>query len=168
MREHIEDQPAAGRPPVIPARALRRGELAVEHPPAEFEPHRQHAAEEIGLVQFAQLFEAGEEQLVLHDAALPAGALGGPGERQRVLEVFGDRLFEIDVLAGGEGGAGAVGTPAGRGGVEIDVGRRVGQAGVAIGAPFEAAGLVGERGQFLGVAPEQYRLGHQPVAVFKA
>src|SRR5207237_1190337 len=80
-------------------------------------------------------------------------------------EVFGDRLFEIDVLAGGKGGAGPVGTAAGRGGVEIDLGRRIGEARVAIGAPFEAAALFGERSEFLRIAPEQYRLGHQPVAI---
>ena len=106
MREHIEDQAAAGRLAVVPARPLRRVQLAVEHPPAEIEPDRQHAAEELGLVQFAQLLEAGQEQLVLHDAALPAGALGGARQRQRIFERLGDRLFEIDVLAGGERGTG--------------------------------------------------------------
>src|SRR6266851_934251 len=87
MGEHIEDQPAAALLPVIPARALRRGELAVEHPPAEFEPDRQHPAEELRLIEPAQLFEAGQEQFVLDDAAFLAGMLGGARERQRILQI---------------------------------------------------------------------------------
>src|SRR6266851_5979510 len=165
MGEHIEDQPAAALLPVIPARPLRRGEFAVEHPPAEFEPDRQHPAEELRLIEPAQLFEAGQEQFVLDDAALLAGALGGAGQRQRVLQIPGDRLFEINVLAHGEGGAAALGPPAGGAGVEIDLDRRVGQAGVAIGAPFETAAAPGECGKLLRVAAEQERLWHEAVAI---
>src|SRR5205823_6394113 len=51
MREHIEDQPAAGRLPVIPARALRRGQLAVEHPPAEIEPDGNDIPEELSIIK---------------------------------------------------------------------------------------------------------------------
>jgi hypothetical protein len=76
MREHIEDQPAAGRALVVPAHALRRVEIAVEHPPAEIELDRQNAAEIIRLVQFAQLLEPGQEQFVLHRAVLDSGVFG--------------------------------------------------------------------------------------------
>ena len=88
-----------------------------------------------GLVELAQFLEPGQEQLVLHDAALEAGALGGAGQIERIVEVLGERLFDIDVLAGGERRADALGPPAGGGRVEIDRDRRVGEAGVAIGAP---------------------------------
>jgi len=137
----------------------------VEHPPAEFEPDRQHPAEKLRLVKPAQLFEPGQEQFVLDDAALPAGLFGGAGQRQRVLQIPGDRLFEIDVLPGGERGAGALGPPTGQAGVEIDLDRRVGEAGIAIGAPPEAAAASRERRELLGIAAEQHRLRHQPVAI---
>jgi hypothetical protein len=55
MGEHIEDQPAAACFLVIPARTLRRRQFAVEHPPAEIEPHRQDPPEEFGIIQFAEL-----------------------------------------------------------------------------------------------------------------
>src|SRR5579863_9521638 len=45
MREHIEDEAAAPGPLVVPARTLRGGHFAVEHPPAELEPDRYDAAE---------------------------------------------------------------------------------------------------------------------------
>jgi hypothetical protein len=69
------------------------------------------------------------------------------------------------VLAGGKRGAGAIGTAAGRGGVKIDVDRRVGEARVAVGAPLEPAALLGQCRELFRIAPEQCRLGYQPVAV---
>src|SRR5947207_4762086 len=167
MRKHIEDQAAAGRLLVIPARALRREEIAIEYPPAEIEPDRQHAAEEIRVIEFAELFEAGQEQFVLHDAALPAGALGGARQGERVFQIFGDRLFEINVFAGSECGTGTIGAAAGRGRIEIDIDRRVGEACVAIDAPAQTAAFVGQRGELVAVAPEQQGLRHQTVAVFE-
>src|SRR5437764_15375175 len=50
MRKLIGDRATAGRAPVIPARPLRRKEIAVEHPQAEIETDRQHAAEEVRLI----------------------------------------------------------------------------------------------------------------------
>src|SRR4051794_37130534 len=144
--EHIEDQPAAGCLLVIPARALRGIELAVEHPPAEIEPHRQDAAEILGLVEFAQFFEAGKKQLVLDDAALAAGALGSAGQAERLVEALAERLLGVDVLAGGERGFDALHPAAGGVGVEIDVDSRVGETGVPVGAPLEAAAASGQRG----------------------
>src|SRR5579862_470641 len=51
MREHIEDEAAAAFLPVVPARALRRGEVAIEHPPAEIEPDRNYLSEELSLIK---------------------------------------------------------------------------------------------------------------------
>src|SRR5438477_8021585 len=45
MRKHIQDQAAAGRLLVIPVPALRREEIAINHPLAEIEPDVQFAAE---------------------------------------------------------------------------------------------------------------------------
>src|SRR5215472_8633121 len=137
--EHIEDQPAPRLLAVIPTWSLRRVELAVEHPPAKIQSHRQHTSKEIGFVELPQLDEPGQEQFVLHGAVLQPGVTGAPRQIQRIVERFGDRLFEIDVLARGEPRSGAARPPSGRARVEIDSDRRIGETGAAIGAPLEAA-----------------------------
>src|SRR6266851_9626976 len=63
MGEHIQDEAAARRLAIVPARPLRRIELPVEHPPAEIEPDRQHAAEEIAVVSFLSLRSPGRNNL---------------------------------------------------------------------------------------------------------
>jgi hypothetical protein len=165
MGEHIEDQPTAGCLAVIPARALRRVEAAVEHPPAEIEPDRQNAAKELGLVKLAQFCQPGQEQLVLYDAALQAGAMRAARQIQCVLESFGDRLFEIDVLSRRERSTGARRPPTGGCRIEIDRDIGVREGRVPIGAPFEAAMRRRQSGELCRVAAEQYRLGHQTVAI---
>ena len=165
MREHIEDQPAAGGLAIIPARPLRRVGRAVEHPPAEIEPDREHPAEEIGLVELAQFGEPGQEQFVLHDTVFEAGALGAARQIQRIRQCFGERLFDIDVLAGVERRRGAPRPPSGRARVEIDRDLGVGETGVAIGAPFEAAIRRRQSRELRCVAAEQQRLGHEAVAI---
>ena len=112
MREHIEDQPAAGRLAIIPARPLRRGQRAVEHPPAEIEPHRQNAAEKVGLIELAQFLKSGQEQLVLHDAVLDARhAAPRRAKAERLVERLGEGLFGIDMLARGDRGRGRATRP---------------------------------------------------------
>jgi hypothetical protein len=165
MREHIEDQPAAGGLAIIPARPLRRVGRAVEHPPAEIEPDRQDSPEEIGLVQFLQFGEPGQEQFVLHDTVFEAGALGAARQIQCVRQCFGERLFDIDVLAGVERRCDAPRPAAGRASVEIDRDVGVGETGVAINAPFEAAIRRRQSRELCRVAAEQYRLGHEAVAI---
>ena len=49
-----------------------------------------------------ELDQAGQEELVLDDADLDAGVARRAGERQRGLDVGGDRLLAVDVLAGGD------------------------------------------------------------------
>jgi len=164
MGEHIEDEVAPRRLAIVPARPLRRVESAVEHPPPEIEPHRQHPAEELGLVELFELGEPGQEQFVLDDAVLEPGALGAARQIERTGKGLGDRLFEIDVLAGGERGIGALRPPAGGAGVEIDRDLGVGEARVALGAPSEAAMVSRQRSELCRVAAEQHRLGNEPVA----
>jgi len=165
LRKHIEDQSAARRFAIIPARPLRWVGRAIEHPPAEIEPDRQDPAKEIGLVKLAQFDEPRQEQFVLHDAAFEAGALGAARQVERITQCFGERLFDIDVL-GGLKCRGGAGRPAACGaGVEIDGNIAVGEARVAVGAPFEPAIARGQRRQLCRVAPEQYRVRHKAVAI---
>ena len=84
MRIHIEHQAAAVLLAVVPARALRRMQLAVEHPPAAVEPRRQDAAEEAGVAHLAQLVKARQVDLVLHGRGLDARGLRGAHDRHRL------------------------------------------------------------------------------------
>lgn len=167
MREQIEDQPAAGGLAIIPARPLRRVGRAVEHPPAEVEPDRQDSAEEIRLIQLAQLGQPGQEQLVLYDTVFEAGALGAARQVQGIRQCFGERLFDIDVLAGVERRCGACRPAACRARIEIDRDLAGCETGVAIGAPFEAAIGFCQSREFCRIAPEQYWFGHEAVAIGK-
>jgi hypothetical protein len=165
MGEHIEDEPAATRFAIIPARPLRRVGRAVEHPPAEVEPDRQNAPEEISIVKLAQFRKPGQKQFVLHDTVFHTGALGATREIQSILEGFGDRLFEIDVLPRCERRIRAHAPTAGGVCVEIDRNTGVGQTGVAIGAPFEIAVRRRQNCELCRVATQQYRLGHEAIAI---
>jgi hypothetical protein len=84
MGEHIQDEAAARRLAIVPARPLRRIQLTVEHPPAEIKPDRQHAAKEIAVVEVSKLAQPQQEQLVLHDAPLEAHAMRAPCQIQRI------------------------------------------------------------------------------------
>jgi hypothetical protein len=165
MREHIEDQPAAAGLAIIPARPLRRIGRAVKDPPAEIEPDRQDPAEEIRLVELAQFGEPGEEQFVLNNTVFETGAFGAAREIQGIRQCFRERLFDIDVFAGIERRANTQRPAAGRARVEIDHHPRVGETGVAIGAPFEPAICRRQSRELCRVAAEQHRLGHEAVAI---
>ena len=73
VADHVEDHAAAVLGAVVPGRALRRlAPVALEHPVAEVALDRQHSAEEAEVAQHPQLLQAGQEELVLHDAVLDA------------------------------------------------------------------------------------------------
>ena len=103
VAEHVEDHAAAVLGAVVPRRALGRLQVALEHPVAELAAHREDAAEEARVDQQLELAQAGQEQLVLHHAVLDAGGLGLADDAERLLQVGGDRLLAIDVLAGRDG-----------------------------------------------------------------
>ena len=85
---------------IVPRRPLRGLQVALEHPVAELAAYRQEAAEETGVDHQFQLTQAGQEQLVLHDAVLDAGGLGLAHRRHGFFQVRGDGFLAIDVLAG--------------------------------------------------------------------
>jgi len=100
VAEHVEDDAAAIRLAIVPARPLRCLPIAFEYPVAELAAHREDAAEEAGVAEHAELAKPGQIELVLDDAALDAGAGCLAGNAERGVEAVGDRLLAIDVLAG--------------------------------------------------------------------
>jgi hypothetical protein len=143
---------------VVPRRPLRRLPVALEHPVAELAAHREHAAEEAGIAQ-PRASQAGQEQLVLHDAVLDALLLGEPADRERLVEIGRDRLLAIDVLAGRD----RLGQQRRRASAwsrrRRRRCRRVGERRVEVGGPARDAVLLGERLDLLGVAADQDRIG---------
>src|SRR5262249_44426883 len=130
MGEHIEDNAAACDLAVVPARPLRRIKLAVKHPPAEIQPDRKNPAKELGIIKLPELTQSRQKHFVLHHAVLEAGARGPPCQSQRLGEGLGNRLFEVDVLAGIERGTGTLWSPTGGTGIEINRDIGVGKAGL--------------------------------------
>ena len=100
VREHVDDDAAAVGRPVVPRRPLRGLPVALEDPVAELAAHRQDPAEEAAVDQPLELAQAGQEELVLHDAVLDAGRVGQPGQLDRAGQRLGGRLLGVDVLAG--------------------------------------------------------------------
>ena len=133
--EHVEHDSAAIFLAVIPGWALwgRSRVVALEHPVPEFAAHAQDAAEEPVFHQSLELTDAGEEQLVLHDAVLHAAPAGRPCELERLGHGRGDRLLAVDVLAGRDGATHVADAEARHRGVEVDLVRRVREAGVQVG-----------------------------------
>ena len=72
MANHVEDDAAAVFAPIVPRRPLNRLQVALEHPVAELDSHREDSAEEAGAAQHVELAQAGQEQLVLHRTVLHA------------------------------------------------------------------------------------------------
>ena len=99
VREHVDDDAAAVLGAVVPARPLRGLPVALEHPVAELAAHGEDAAEEAGVDQALELLQAGQVELVVHDAVLDAGGPGEAGELERLVEALGGRLLGVDRLA---------------------------------------------------------------------
>ena len=111
--------PAAVLGAVVPGGPLGGRLGALEDPVAELAADREDAAEEAAVHEPPQLAQAGEEELVLHDAVLDAGLARQPREPQRGVEVGRRRLLAVDVLAGGDRSLHALGRALGGGGVEV-------------------------------------------------
>src|SRR6185503_6321636 len=92
MRRHIEDEAAAFRLLVVPARTLTGLLAAVEYPPAEIDTRMEHAAEKAALFQALQFQHARQKQLVLHDAGATILARRQPRELERLIERVRQRL----------------------------------------------------------------------------
>jgi hypothetical protein len=119
--EHVGDDAAAVLGAVVPRQALRRRVGAGEDPVAELPADREDAPELPRVEHAHERADAGQEQLVLHDAVLDAGLARQPRQRQRRVEVLGDRLLAVDVPAGSERGAHRRLPPARDLGVEVDL-----------------------------------------------
>ncbi len=166
VREHVQHDPAAIGRTVVPGRPLRGDLVALEHPVAELQPHRQHPAEEARPDQPPQLDHARQEQLVLHHAVGDAGRAGRAGQPQRAVQRAGHRLLGVDVLARRDGPGQALLARAGHLGVEVHLDLRVGQHVVQAGRPARQAVPLRDLAQPRLAAPDQDRLGiHDRAAV---
>ena len=165
MADHVEDDAAAILHPIIPRRPLRLLPVALEHPVSELSAHGGDPPEESGIAQERQLLQSRQEQLVLHGAVLDA--LGGCEleHRDGFIEVGRDRFLAVDVLAGADRLHQQRG-PCLRG-------RGVKEDGVVLGTerllqlrcPARYLVLFGQALDLLGVAADQYRVGHHAVAI---
>ena len=164
VAEHVDDDPAVVFLAVVPGRALGGDGVALEHPVAELAAHREDLAEEVLLLQAAQLQQAGQPQLVLHHAVLHAGLGGHLVQLERGLGVHRRRLLAVDVLAGGDRLAHALGPAAGGLGVEVDLVLRIAQHGVEVGGDLLHARLLAQLAQLVRVAADQDRVGHDGLA----
>ena len=86
-----------------------------------------------------QLLKARQVDLVLHGRSLDAGRLRGADDGHRLLNRAGDRLLQIDVLAGRDRLQGAVEPAACCRNIEVDVDRLVRERGSTVGRPLQAA-----------------------------
>ena len=85
VRIHVEDEPAAVLPAVVPARPLAGHLGAVEHPPAELDAEADHAAEEIRRREPRQLLQSRQAELVLDRAVLEPARVHGAQQRQSLI-----------------------------------------------------------------------------------
>jgi hypothetical protein len=152
---------------VVPRGALRRLPVAFEDPVAELAAHREDFSEEPAVDEALDLQEAGQEELVLHNAVLDAGALRMAVERERVLERLGGRLFAVDVLAGVDRALDMASAEVRRGGVEIELVALVGERRVEVGRPARDPVRAGERLDLLRIAADEDRVRHHARAVLQ-
>ena len=165
MAHHVQDHAAAIFGAIVPARALDGLQVAFEHPVAELQAYRQHLAEEAGAAQHVELAQAGQEKLVLHGAVLEPRLLGQAGDLHRLVEVGGDGLLAVDVLAGADGLGQQRGAHLRGAGIEEDGVVLVLQCFVKVGAPALNVPGLGQGFHLFGVAADQYRVGHHLVAI---
>ena len=165
VAQHVEDDAATVGLAIVPARALRRLPVALEHPVPELAAHRQDATEEPGIAQHGELAQTGKIELVLDDAVPDAARLGQSHYGHGVVDRLGDRLFAIDVLAGLDRHGEKAGPHLGRAGVEeqrvVGICERRSEVARGPGKPVAR----GDLGEFFSVASDQDRIGHHPVAV---
>ena len=107
----------------------------------------------------------GSHSLSCTTPCLTPAALALRAMRNRLLQVGGDRLLAVDVLAGGDGLAEQRRAHCGGCGVEEDRVVLVGQRLVEVGGVARHAVRLGQRGELLRVAADQDGVGHDPVAV---
>ena len=151
VRIHIQNNATAAGA-VIPTRALAGLLAAVEHPPAELEPESHDAPERAAARERGKLLQSRKMDLVLDDAMFDAAPARLPQQGQALPGGRGQRLFAIDVLAGGDRlfQHGDASLRCGR--VEEDRVGGICERGVEIGGPIRE--LVGARdgGKARGVA----------------
>jgi hypothetical protein len=107
-----------------------------------------HPAEEAGVHEALQFAQAGQVELVLHDAVaytVGVGRVGRVGERARVGQRLRGGLLGVHVLAGGHRAVQRVHPGRGDLGVEVDRAALVGQRRVEVGGEVGQAVALGER-----------------------
>ena len=109
------------------------------------------------------LLQAGQIELVLDRAGFEPARLRGLEQRAAFGERGRDRLFAVDVLAGGDRLAQRRDALAGRRSVEEHCKVRPGQRRIEIGAPVVDAVAPRDAGQPLAVAPDQQQTRHDAV-----
>ena len=166
MRIHIQNNASAAGA-VIPTRALTGLLAAVEHPPAELEPESHDAPERAAARERGKLLQSRKMDLVLDDAMFDAAPARLPQQGQALPGGRGQRLFAIDVLAGGDRlfQHGDASLRCGR--VEEDGVGGVRERGVEIGGPIRE--LVGARdgGKARGVAAREQQARNQSVIAMR-
>ncbi len=135
MAEHIDDNAAAVFLPVVPRRAL--GGLAVvftgEYPVAELAAHAQDAPEEPLVSKELEFANAGEPELVLHDAIFEACIFAELGQAQGFGCFHGGWLLAVNGLARLNGAFDESCPLQCAAGIEKDLVVRIGEGGVDIG-----------------------------------
>jgi hypothetical protein len=117
------------------------------------------------VAQERELFQARQEQLVLHGAVLDALRIGQLEHRHRFFEVCRDRLLAIDMLAGVDR-LGQQRWPRLRGrGVEEDDVVLFRQRLVEVGGPARDIETLCQPFDLVGVAADQDRIRHDAVAI---
>ena len=119
------------------------------------------------VAQHLHLEQARQEQLVLHHAVLDAARLGEAANLQRLLQIGGDRLLAVDVLAGRDRLLKDRRAHLRGRRVEQDLVGGIGDLRVEIGAPAQVAVRRGELRQLGAIAADQHRLQLHPRAVLQ-
>ncbi len=158
VAEHVEDDAAAVRLAVVPARALGGAPVALEDPVAELPADREDPAEEAFVAQLPELHEPGQEQLVVHYAVLHAHVPGVTGQLEGFFQGFCGRFLAVHVLARVHRLRQQFRTQLRGGRVEEYLVGRVGQRGADIIRPAVHAVFQGERFHLLRVPADQDRV----------
>src|SRR6185295_6665508 len=167
VAQHVEDDAAAVPLAVVPGGSLRRDTISLEDPVAKLPAHREDAAEEPLLLEFLQLQEPRQPQLVLHHAVLHAGLFRCGGYRLSAGERSRDWLHAVDVLARRDRAPDELWAKLRRRGVEEHRVVFAFQCAIQVGGPARDAVLSRERLHLRRVAPDKERIGHEPRTVLQ-